>query len=203
LQNTLLGLGITSPALLVRGADLDHASHRLLIDAADQLPPAHNRLPAASLNKTAASAALLNHALATGHPQAARLLCQHRPAGPAEPGPGLEPHPRPGCGLMPEKDTKMQAALRGKGTPQETAELQHAFEHGHEQACPAAREADPSGNHHGSPFQTAAELTVTITDQPPFDLADGGPVQHQLDDANVHTTHADTPSAAHDLEREA
>jgi hypothetical protein len=38
LQHTLLGLGITSPTLLARGADLDHASQRLLIDAADQLP---------------------------------------------------------------------------------------------------------------------------------------------------------------------
>jgi len=92
LQHTLLGLGITSPTLLARGADLDHASQRLLIDAADQLPPDHHQPPAATLNKTAASAALVNHALATGGPQAAQLL--HRP-GPAprwaEPEAQLEP----------------------------------------------------------------------------------------------------------------
>jgi hypothetical protein len=39
LQHTLLGLGITSPALLARGADLDQASQRLLIEAADEPSP--------------------------------------------------------------------------------------------------------------------------------------------------------------------
>ena len=79
LQQALLGLGITSPSLLARGADLDQASQRLLIEAADELPPTHQRPSAATLNATAGTAALLNHALASGNPKAARLL-------PARPG---------------------------------------------------------------------------------------------------------------------
>ena len=91
LQATLHSLGITDPTLLARSADLDHAGQRLLIDAADQLPPAHKRPPATTLNKTAASAALLNHALATDH-QAAQLLRQPEPAR-TRTEPELEPEP--------------------------------------------------------------------------------------------------------------
>jgi hypothetical protein len=87
LQHALLGLGITSPSLLARGADLDQASQHLLIEAADELPPAHPRPPAVTLNTTAASATLLNHALASGDPQAARLLRQPGPAEREEPEP--------------------------------------------------------------------------------------------------------------------
>ena len=72
LQHTLASLGITDPGLLTRGRDLDHASQRLLIDAADHLPP--QGPPADTLNKTPAAPALLNHALATGEPSAVRLL---------------------------------------------------------------------------------------------------------------------------------
>ncbi len=95
LQHTLLGLGITSPALLARGADLDQASQRLLIEAADELSPAHSRPPAATLNETAASAALLNHALASGGPQAAHLLSPPGQADRADPEPEWEPEPEP------------------------------------------------------------------------------------------------------------
>jgi len=87
LQQALLGLGITSPSLLAHGADLDQASQRLLIEAADQLPPAHQRPPAAALSTTAGSATLLNHALASGDPKAARLLRQPDQAEREEPEP--------------------------------------------------------------------------------------------------------------------
>jgi hypothetical protein len=76
LQNTLLGLGVTRPALLARGAELDKAGQRLLIEAAEEPLPAHNRPSAITLNRTAAAAALLNHALASGEPHAAQLLRQ-------------------------------------------------------------------------------------------------------------------------------
>ena len=89
LQHTLTSLGITDPALLTRGRDLDHASQRLLIDAADHLPP--QGPPAATLNKTPATAALLNHALATGEPQAVHLL--HHPGRPERNQPAPEPEP--------------------------------------------------------------------------------------------------------------
>jgi len=91
MQQALRGLGVTDAALLARGADLDRASQRLLIDAADQLPPASHRPPATTLNRTAATAALLNHALATGNPQAAQLL---RPTEAQREQPGPEPEPQ-------------------------------------------------------------------------------------------------------------
>jgi hypothetical protein len=89
MQHTLLGLGITTASLLTRGADLDQACQRLLIDAVGELPP--ERPPAMRLNQTAASAALLNHALASGNPQAAKLLHQPDQAERKEP----EPEPVP------------------------------------------------------------------------------------------------------------
>jgi hypothetical protein len=57
-------------------ADLDHASQRLLIEAADELPPTHQRPPAARLSTAAGGATLLNHALASRDPKAVRLLRQ-------------------------------------------------------------------------------------------------------------------------------
>jgi hypothetical protein len=87
LQQALLGLGITSPSLLARGADLDQASQHLLIEAADELPPAHQRPPAAALSTTAGSATLVNHALASSDPKAARLLPQPDQAEREEPEP--------------------------------------------------------------------------------------------------------------------
>ena len=53
--------------------------------------PAHQRPPAATLNKTAATAALLNHALATSDPRAARLLRQPSPPESKDQEPELEP----------------------------------------------------------------------------------------------------------------
>jgi hypothetical protein len=91
LQHTLLRLGITNPALLDRGADLDDASQRLLIDAADQLPPGHRRPQSATLNKSAASAALLNYALATIDGRAARHIRQPSPPEQKDQEPELEP----------------------------------------------------------------------------------------------------------------
>jgi hypothetical protein len=90
LQHTLLRLGITSPTLLDRGADLDRASQRLLTDAADQLPPGHQHPQASTLHKSAASAALLNYALATDG-RAARLIRQPSPPESTDQEPELEP----------------------------------------------------------------------------------------------------------------
>ena len=87
LQQALLGLGITSPSLLARGADIDRASQHLLIEAADELPPTHQRPPAATRNTTAGTATLLNHALASREPKAARLLRQPDQAEREEPEP--------------------------------------------------------------------------------------------------------------------
>jgi hypothetical protein len=91
LQNTLLSIGVTRPALLARGAELDKAGQRLLIEAADEPPPAHNRPSAITLSKTAATAALLNHALASGEPHAAQLLRHPGQHNQAEQEPEWEP----------------------------------------------------------------------------------------------------------------
>src|SRR5262249_12938378 len=91
LQHTLLRLGITSPALLDRGADLDRPSQGLLIDPANQLPPGHQRSGPSTLHKPAASAALLNYALATTGPRAAQLVRQPSPPESRDQEPELEP----------------------------------------------------------------------------------------------------------------
>jgi len=94
LQHTLLRLGVTSPALLDRGADLDRASQRLLFDAADQLPPGHQRPRASVLDRSAASAALLNYAQATTTDgRAAWLIRQPSPLEARDQEPELEPEP--------------------------------------------------------------------------------------------------------------
>jgi hypothetical protein len=85
MQHTLLSLGVTDPALLDRGAELDQASQRLLTDAADQLPPGHRHPRATKLSKTAASAALINYALTAANPRAVQLIQQQ------DPEPDLEP----------------------------------------------------------------------------------------------------------------
>jgi hypothetical protein len=87
LQQALLGLGITSPSLLARGADLNQASQHLLIEAADELTPTHQRPPAAGVSTTAGSATLVNHALASSDPKAAQLLRQPGQAEREEPEP--------------------------------------------------------------------------------------------------------------------
>jgi hypothetical protein len=91
LQHTLLRLGITSPALLDRGADLDRASQRLLIDAADQIPPERQRPRVGALHKSAAAAALLNYALATTDGPAAQFVRQPSPPESRDQEPELEP----------------------------------------------------------------------------------------------------------------
>ncbi len=83
-ERTLQNLGVTDNDLLRRGADLDHASERLIIEAASQAEPqrAHAAGPGASAS--AGSTELVNHVLAAGDPRAAALL-QRRIARQAEP----------------------------------------------------------------------------------------------------------------------
>ena len=82
-----VGVGLPKEAIETRGADIDRASEHLLIEAADELPPTHRRPSAATLNATAGSATLLNHALASSDPNAARLLRQPGQAEREEPEP--------------------------------------------------------------------------------------------------------------------
>ena len=73
-ERTLRDLGITNPELLQRGAVIDRAGERLIIDAAVGLGPRRIRPSATALSRSAGTATLVNHALASGDPRAAALL---------------------------------------------------------------------------------------------------------------------------------
>jgi hypothetical protein len=76
-ERALYDLGITSPDLLQRGADLDRASEQLITGAAADLEPRRFRPSAITLSRSAGTASLINHALASGDPRAASLLHGH------------------------------------------------------------------------------------------------------------------------------
>ena len=73
-ERTLRQLGVDRPDVLRRGAEIDQAGSRLIIDAANELAPQHRPRSAAVLNRSAGAAAVVNHALASGDPRAAALL---------------------------------------------------------------------------------------------------------------------------------
>jgi hypothetical protein len=73
-ERTLHELGISDPELLQRGAVIDRAGERLIIDAAADLGPHRIRPSATTLSRSAGTATLVNHALASGDPHAAALL---------------------------------------------------------------------------------------------------------------------------------
>jgi hypothetical protein len=73
-ERTLHELGITDAELLQRGAVIDRAGERLIIDAATDLGPRRSRPSASALSRSADTAALVNHALASGDPRASALL---------------------------------------------------------------------------------------------------------------------------------
>lgn len=73
-ERALRGLGVTHPGLLAQGTEMDRASERLIIDAATRLEPQRGRPSASMLNRSAGTAALVNHVLASGDPRAVALL---------------------------------------------------------------------------------------------------------------------------------
>jgi hypothetical protein len=73
-ERTLRQLGVDRPDVLRRGAEIDQAGSRLIIDAANELAPQHRPRSAAVLNRSAGAAEVVNHALASGDPRAAALL---------------------------------------------------------------------------------------------------------------------------------
>jgi len=74
IEHTLRGLGVSRPDLLTRGAELDRAGQRFLIDATVGINRQHKRPSAVMLSKTTATAALVNNALASGDSRAAAML---------------------------------------------------------------------------------------------------------------------------------
>ena len=73
-ERTLLGLGVTRPDLLRRATELDHDSERLIMDAAVDRELAGKWPDGMERRVSAATAALINHALASGDPRATALL---------------------------------------------------------------------------------------------------------------------------------
>jgi hypothetical protein len=88
-ERTLRQLGVDRPDVLRRGAEIDQAGSRLIIDAANELAPRHRRRSAAVLKRSAGAAEAVNHALASGDLRAAALLRQ--PARPEREPPEPEP----------------------------------------------------------------------------------------------------------------
>jgi hypothetical protein len=89
-ERTLRTLGVSDPDMLRRGAEIDRVSERLIIDAA--VHQGRERMPRdihIKLNRSAGTAALANHALASGDPRAAALM--RRPAVPQREPPEREP----------------------------------------------------------------------------------------------------------------
>jgi hypothetical protein len=80
-ERTLLDLGVTRPDLLRRAAELDRDSERLIVDAAVDRELAGRWPDAVKRNTSAATAALVNHALASGDPRTAALVGQPESAG--------------------------------------------------------------------------------------------------------------------------
>jgi hypothetical protein len=72
-QNVLHGLGITSPGLLQRAADLDHASEQLIIEAAEQGGIRRKPPSPVTPDRSASSPELTHGARASGDPRAATL----------------------------------------------------------------------------------------------------------------------------------
>jgi hypothetical protein len=73
-EQALLDLGVTRPDLLRRAADLDRDSERLIVDAAVDRELAGQWSHVVERHTSAATAALINHALASGDPRATSLL---------------------------------------------------------------------------------------------------------------------------------
>jgi hypothetical protein len=73
-ERTLLSLGVTRPDLLRRAADVDRDGERLIVDAAVDRELAGKWPDVVERNTSAATAALVNHALASGDPRATALL---------------------------------------------------------------------------------------------------------------------------------
>jgi len=72
-ERTLLDLGVTSADVLQRGAEIDRASAQIIIDAAAG-QTRDSRRTAPMLSRSAGTAELVNHVLASGDPRAVALL---------------------------------------------------------------------------------------------------------------------------------
>lgn len=86
---TLRRLGITSTELLSRGADIDRAGERLIIDAAANPEQSHYRPSTIKLNTSTGTTSLIKRALVSGDPRVADLL--RRPEPPSREPPQPQP----------------------------------------------------------------------------------------------------------------
>jgi predicted flap endonuclease-1-like 5' DNA nuclease len=90
-EGTLRRLGVTHSDLLARGADLDRAGERLVIDAANDLGSTKDCPDAIELNDSAGATALINRVLVSGDPSAVALLRRPEPPAPKPPEREAEP----------------------------------------------------------------------------------------------------------------
>jgi hypothetical protein len=85
-ERILHDLGVTSPAMLMRAAAIDHLGEQLILDATQDAEPEQASLEAIGLSRSTGPAELINHVLATGNPQAAAILRPPIPPAPRAAG---------------------------------------------------------------------------------------------------------------------
>ena len=73
-ERILQDLGVTSTDVLHDAAVIDQAGERLILDAAQAAEPRHPAFGTASLSRSAGTAEIINHLLASGNPRAAAFL---------------------------------------------------------------------------------------------------------------------------------
>ena len=79
-ERLLHDLGVTSPATLARATAIDQLGEHLILDATRTLEPEQTDLETTGLSRTAGTAELVNHMLATGNPRASAILHPPIPA---------------------------------------------------------------------------------------------------------------------------
>ena len=119
-QNALHELGVTSPVLLQRAADIDRASEQLIIEAAGQRGIRQAPPGPATPDRSAGSPALTHGGYAPGDPRAATPHHpvsghQHEPRWPSPPARGEPGAPVPGAAQ--EADCAPPPARRDAATP--------------------------------------------------------------------------------------
>ena len=73
-ERILQDLGVTSTDVLHHAAVIDQAGEQLILDAAQATEPRHPAFGTASLSRSAGTAEIINHMLASGDPRAAAFL---------------------------------------------------------------------------------------------------------------------------------
>jgi len=78
-EHILHDLGVTAPETLQRAATLDHATEQLILQAAHEQSMRDPAAAPPDLSRSASTAEIISHLLASGDPRATALLHQPEP----------------------------------------------------------------------------------------------------------------------------